>query len=59
MAEDYLKTPELAAMFRVDVKTVSRWLNAGKVPGAIRTPGGQWRILRAAVEKFLREGGAA
>lgn len=50
---EWLKLGEVAVLFRVDEKTASRWCLTGKMPGAIRTPGGQWRIPRAAVEKIL------
>ncbi|RJL20208.1 helix-turn-helix domain-containing protein [Bailinhaonella thermotolerans] len=41
---DKLLTPkEVAALFRVDPKTVVRWGNAGHLP-AIRTPSG--KLLR-------------
>jgi excisionase family DNA binding protein len=48
---DLLTTGEVARMFRVDPKTVSRWVKENKLP-AIRTPGGQYRFVRATVEKF-------
>lgn len=44
-----LLTPsEVAEMFRVDTKTVSRWANSGKLP-SIRTLGGHRRFRRADV----------
>lgn len=50
---DRLLTPsEVAALFRVDPKTVSRWAKAGRV-SAIRTPGGH-RRFRAAEIAMLR-----
>ena len=39
-----LLTPgEVAALFRVDPKTVTRWASAGRI-GSIRTPGGHRRF---------------
>lgn len=51
-----LLTPaEVAALFRVDPKTVTRWAAAGKL-AAIRTPGGHRRFYESDV-KVLLEGG--
>jgi excisionase family DNA binding protein len=48
-----LLTPaEVAAMFRVDPKTVTRWANAGKLT-TIRTLGGHRRFLDDEVRKLL------
>lgn len=48
-----LMTPaEVAARFRVDPKTVTRWANQGLLP-CIRTPGGHRRYLRSGVEHLL------
>ena len=41
-AENLLTPAEVAAMFRVDPKTVTRWAKAGKI-SAIRTLGGHRR----------------
>ena len=38
-AEPLLTPAEVATMFRVDPKTVTRWAKAGKLP-SFRTPGG-------------------
>lgn len=44
-----LMTPaEVAALFRVDVKTVTRWANAGKLT-SIRTLGGHRRFRESEV----------
>lgn len=51
-----LLTPgEVAALFRVDPKTVTRWAAAGRI-GSIRTPGGHRRFREDEV-KALLEGG--
>jgi excisionase family DNA binding protein len=58
--EGRLLTPtEVAAMFRVDPKTVTRWAVAGRI-GSIKTPGGHWRFRNAVIQALLRgeaEGG--
>lgn len=44
--ETELMTPaEVAALFRVDPKTVARWSDSGKIP-SIRTLGGHRRFRR-------------
>ncbi len=54
---DRLLTPgEVAAMFRVDPKTVSRWAQAGKLT-AIRTLGGHRRFRESEVRERLAESG--
>jgi excisionase family DNA binding protein len=51
--QDALLTPsEVAAMFRVNPKTVTRWARAGKI-SAIRTLGGHRRFRAAEIKKFL------
>ncbi len=53
LTSDTLLTPaEVAALFRVDPKTVSRWAEAGKIT-AIRTPGGHRRYHEAEVRRLL------
>lgn len=48
-----LMTPgEVAAKFRVDAKTVTRWASAGKIR-SIRTPGGHRRFYADEVERLL------
>lgn len=51
--DDTLLTPaEVAALFRVDPKTVTRWAKAGKL-SSIRTLGGHRRYRADEVQKFL------
>lgn len=46
----HLLTPgEVAAMFRVDVRTVRRWAKQGQVT-SIQTVGGTSRYIRAEIE---------
>ena len=52
--EELLTPAEVAAMFRVNPKTVTRWARSGKI-SAIRTLGGHRRFRAAEVKKLLRE----
>jgi excisionase family DNA binding protein len=50
---DLLLTPsEVARMFRVDPKTVTRWAAAGRI-GSIRTPGGHRRFRQSEIRALL------
>ena len=51
-AEALLTPAEVAAMFRVDPKTVTRWAKAGKLT-AIRTLGGHRRYRSSEVTALL------
>lgn len=51
---------EVAAVFRVDDKTPTRWAKEGRIPpsadgmpGAIQTFGGHWRFRRSVVERMF------
>lgn len=56
MSDDTLMTPaEVAAKFKVDPKTVTRWANAGHLT-SIRTLGGHRRFKQSEVEALLRKG---
>ena len=49
-----LLTPgEVAALFRVDPKTVTRWAASGRIT-SIRTPGGHRRFRESEVRSLLR-----
>jgi excisionase family DNA binding protein len=53
--ENRLLTPsEVAALFRVDPKTVTRWAQQGKLH-SIRTLGGHRRYSEAEIQAFLDE----
>lgn len=48
-----LLTPgEVATMFRVDPKTVTRWANAGKI-SSVRTLGGHRRFVETEIRGLL------
>ncbi len=51
-AEKLLTPSEVAALFRVDPKTVTRWAKAGKI-GSIRTLGGHRRFRESEVRQLL------
>lgn len=54
--QDRLLTPgEVATLFRVDPKTVTRWAAAGRI-GSIRTPGGHRRFRESEVRALLEDG---
>ncbi len=50
-----LKPQEVAALFRVDPKTVTRWAKAGKLT-CIRTLGGHRRYRESEVRALLMSG---
>jgi excisionase family DNA binding protein len=56
-SSERLLTPgEVAALFRVDPKTVTRWAAAGRI-SSIRTPGGHRRFRASEVQALLRGDG--
>jgi excisionase family DNA binding protein len=55
--DDELLTPsEVARLFKVDPKTVTRWAHSGKLQ-SITTPGGHKRFRRSEVDKYLKAEG--
>ncbi|MCU1455441.1 MAG: DNA-binding protein [Acidimicrobiales bacterium] len=52
--EALLTPSEVAALFRVNPKTVTRWARAGKL-NAIRTLGGHRRFRASEIERCLQE----
>ena len=50
--ENLLTPAEVAALFRVDPKTVTRWAKAGKLT-AVRTLGGHRRYRQSEVQSLL------
>ncbi len=58
-SRERLLTPgEVASLFRVDPKTVTRWAAAGRI-SSIRTPGGHRRFRESEIRALLRGDGAA
>jgi excisionase family DNA binding protein len=54
--ESELLTPgEVATLFRVDPKTVTRWAKTGRLD-SIRTPGGHRRFRETEVRALLEHG---
>lgn len=52
-ARERLLTPgEVAALFRVDPKTVTRWAAAGRIK-SLRTPGGHRRFRESEIRALL------
>jgi excisionase family DNA binding protein len=54
IGERLLTPGEVAGLFRVDPKTVTRWATAGRI-GSIRTPGGHRRFRESEVKALLAE----
>ena len=54
MADELLTPAEVAVMFRVNPKTVTRWARAGKI-SAVRTLGGHRRFRANEIRRFLAE----
>lgn len=52
-SEALLTPSEVAALFRVDPKTVTRWAKAGKI-SSIRTLGGHRRFRESEIRDLLK-----
>ena len=52
MSDQLLTPSEVAALFRVNPKTVTRWARAGKI-SSIRTLGGHRRFRASEIRKHL------
>ena len=52
----YLRTSEVAQLFRVSERAVTDWARRGRLP-AIKTPGGHRRYPTEAVKRLLEESG--
>jgi excisionase family DNA binding protein len=57
-SESLLTPSEVASLFRVDPKTVTRWAKAGKL-SSIRTLGGHRRYRESEVRALLAGSGGA
>jgi excisionase family DNA binding protein len=54
-ADERLLTPgEVAELFRVDPKTVTRWAAAGRIR-SFRTPGGHHRFYESQIRALLTQ----
>ncbi|HEY0486436.1 MAG TPA: BldC family transcriptional regulator [Mycobacteriales bacterium] len=58
VGERLLTPGEVAALFRVDPKTVTRWAAAGRI-SSIRTPGGHRRFRESEVRALLAADGSS
>lgn len=56
--EKLLSPAEVAALFRVDPKTVTRWANTGKLT-TVRTPSGQRRYSESECKRILADSKSA
>ena len=56
--EELLTPSEVAAMFRVNPKTVTRWARAGRI-SYIKTLGGHRRFKASEIQRLLSEAGQA
>jgi hypothetical protein len=45
--------PEIARVARKNPRTIRRWCEAGRVPGAFQTQGGHWRVRGESPEAIL------
>jgi excisionase family DNA binding protein len=54
--EKLLTAAEVAALYRVDVKSVTRWAKQGKLPH-VTTPGGRRRYREADIRAVYEAGG--
>jgi excisionase family DNA binding protein len=53
LADDDLLTPsEVAALFRANAKTVTRWAQSGRLP-SVKTPGGHRRFYVLDIRRAL------
>ncbi len=51
---DLLTSGDVAQMFGVDVTTVGRWADEGRLPH-FKTPGGNRRFRREDIERFIKD----
>jgi excisionase family DNA binding protein len=52
--EDLLTVAEVAGILHVHIRTVHRWIEAGKLK-AVRMPNGRYRIRAADADAMLRD----
>lgn len=51
--DEYLTTKEIASILKVNVLTIRRWIDSGKLPATFL--GKEYRIKKSDYEKFLDE----
>lgn len=51
--DDYLTTSDIAKILKVNLMTVRRWINSGKLPAIDLGRG--YRVTKASFERFLDE----
>ena len=52
-AREFIEPKEAAELLAVNLETIYRWLNSGKLPGT--KIGGLWRIRRSAIERLINQ----
>lgn len=58
MQDSLLTTAQVADQFKVNERTVGRWVREGRLKG-VRTPGGTIRVRQSEVDRFLQDPDAA
>ena len=51
--DEYLTTKEIASIIKVNVLTVRRWIDSGKLPATFL--GKEYRIKKSDFEQFLKK----
>jgi len=55
MEKKFLRVADVARMLQVHPCSLRRWLEQGKGPEGLQTPGGLWIFDQAAVERWLAQ----
>lgn len=55
MDDEFARVSEAAKALKVNSRRVHLWIASGKVPGAIRDPGGLWLVPRAWIRDKLAQ----
>lgn len=55
MCAKRISSNEAATRLNCPQRTVQGWAKAGRIPGAVQLPGGQWRIPAAWVEDLVKK----
>lgn len=51
--DPFMLASEVAPLFRVDARTVSRWAKRGRLPGQKTPGGGEWRFRESVIHQAL------